>query len=155
MDGIVFQILQAFVVNHQRLHRFVLAHIENRRHGRVLLEGFGDCRPPQTVRREFTQTGLHAARFDDVPNMSCGERLTRAEVAPHHSGLEDEGIIAVRFRVLSIAPVGFQVIVNDGFDINWQRLAFFATAFGAVINHPVSAFSLDVGDFQMTDFGNS
>ncbi len=152
VDGVVFQILQSLVVDHQGFHGFMFAHIQNRRHRRVLLKGSGDRRPPQIVRREFAQTGLLPARFDDMPDVSGRERLARAEVPPHHIGLEDEGISAIGFRVLSIDPVGFQVVVNDGFDIYGQRLTLPASAFRAVINDPVFAFSFDVGDFQMTDF---
>jgi len=60
----------------------MLAHVQNRSDGHVLLKGFGDCRAPEIVRSEFADARLVAASFDDVPNMPGRQPLTDSEIFP-------------------------------------------------------------------------
>ena len=70
VNGIILRIIQPLIVIHQRFDRFMLTQIQNRINRRVLLNGFGDCRPSEIVRREFSDIGGFTACFDVTPKFS-------------------------------------------------------------------------------------
>jgi len=95
----------------------MLAHIQNRSNRRVLLKCLGDRRPSKIMRCELSDACLLPASLNNMPDMSGREWLTRSEVSAGKISLKNKSIFAARFGVLSIDPVGFEIIVNHLFDV--------------------------------------
>ena len=71
------------------------------------------------MRREFADSGESAARFDNVLDVARRQRFAGSEISSGNIRLKNVSVIASGFRVFSVYPVGFQIIVNHLFDILW------------------------------------
>ena len=99
VDGVLFEIFPSVIIAHHGLRVAMPAHHLHLPVSQPLIQCPGDRRPPQIVRRDFTDAGEFAPFTGDIPDHRRRERFIEHERAVIGNRLE---------RPTFIAAVGFE-----------------------------------------------